>query len=43
MVSLGENISTVLQRKVLPKCKGSHCFSIPCIVGIIRFGRAILD
>ncbi|XP_070682434.1 uncharacterized protein [Malus domestica] len=38
-VKVSENVSTVLQRKLPPKCKDPGSFTIPCT----RFERAMLD
>ena len=43
MVSLGENILAVLQRKLPPKCKDPGTFTIPCTIGNTKFERAMLD
>ncbi|XP_031281187.1 uncharacterized protein LOC116139649 [Pistacia vera] len=43
MVSVGENVSTVLQRKLLTKCKDLGSFTILCIIGNPRFEKAMLD
>lgn len=43
IVSLGENVSTVLQRKLPPKRKDPNYFTIPCIIRTTRFERVILD
>ncbi|KAM1249715.1 hypothetical protein ACFX2G_033057 [Malus domestica] len=40
---VGENVSTVLQRKLPPKCKDPNSFTIPCVVGNTRFEFAMLD
>ncbi|XP_022873962.1 uncharacterized protein LOC111392801 [Olea europaea var. sylvestris] len=41
--SVGKNVSTVLQKKLSPKCKDPGSFSIPCIIGNTRFEKAMLD
>lgn len=43
VVSVGENVSTILQRKLSPKCKDPGSFTIPCIIGNTRFEKAMLD
>ena len=42
-VSVGENVSAVLQRKLPPKCKDPGTFTIPCTIGNTRFERCMLD
>ncbi|KAH9734147.1 hypothetical protein KPL71_017278 [Citrus sinensis] len=42
-VSVGENVPTVLQRKLPPKCKDPGTFTIPCTIGNTRFERCMLD
>ncbi|KAE8671398.1 ocs element-binding factor 1-like [Hibiscus syriacus] len=42
-VSMGENISAVLQKKLPPKCKDPGMFTIPCKLGNVRIERAMLD
>ncbi|KAH9802719.1 hypothetical protein KPL71_001504 [Citrus sinensis] len=42
-VSVGENVSVVLQRKLPPKCKDPGTFTIPCTIGNTRFERCMLD
>lgn len=42
-VSVGENVSAVLQRKLPPTCKDPGMFTIPCRIGNTRFDRAMLD
>lgn len=42
-VSVGENVSAVLQRKLPPKCKDPGIFTIPCTIGNTRFERCMLD
>ena len=43
VVSVGENVSAVIQRKLPPKCKDPGSFNIPCIIGNTRFEKAMLD
>lgn len=43
VVILGENFSTILQRKLPPKCKNPGSFTIPYTIGTTMFKRAILD
>ncbi|XP_062093502.1 uncharacterized protein LOC133799504 [Humulus lupulus] len=38
-VSVGENISAVLQKKLPPKCKDPDTLTIPCTIGNKRFER----
>ncbi|KAL0454963.1 UNVERIFIED_CONTAM: hypothetical protein Slati_0835500 [Sesamum latifolium] len=42
-VSMGENVSAILQRKLPPKCKDPSTFSIPCKIGLIGIKRAMCD
>ncbi|XP_031116495.1 uncharacterized protein LOC116020153 [Ipomoea triloba] len=43
MVSMGENISAVLQKKLPPKCKDPGMFTIPCKIGNVNVEKAMLD
>ncbi|XP_062080417.1 uncharacterized protein LOC133785179 [Humulus lupulus] len=38
-VSVGENVSAVLQKKLPPKCKDPDTFTIPCTIGNKRIER----
>jgi hypothetical protein len=42
-VSVGENVSAVIQRKLLAKCKDPGMFTIPCTIGNTRFEKAMAD
>ncbi|KAL2228949.1 UNVERIFIED_CONTAM: Retrovirus-related Pol polyprotein from transposon 17.6 [Sesamum indicum] len=42
-VSMGENVSAILQQKLPPKCKDPGMFSIPCKIGLIGIKRAMCD
>ncbi|XP_062100974.1 uncharacterized protein LOC133806892 [Humulus lupulus] len=42
-VSVGENVSAVLQKKLPPKCKDPDTFTIPCTIGNKRIERCMLD
>ncbi|KAL2249932.1 UNVERIFIED_CONTAM: Retrovirus-related Pol polyprotein from transposon 17.6 [Sesamum indicum] len=42
-VSVGENVSAILQRKLPPKCKDLGTFSIPCKIGMIGIKKAMCD
>ncbi|VFQ74772.1 unnamed protein product [Cuscuta campestris] len=42
-VSLSENDSAILQRKLPVKCKDKGSFSIPCSIGGKKFERALCD
>ncbi|PIN17394.1 DNA-directed DNA polymerase [Handroanthus impetiginosus] len=42
-ISVGENVSAVLQRKLPPKCKDPGIFSIPCKIGNVRNENAMCD
>ncbi|CAN6579435.1 unnamed protein product [Malus baccata var. baccata] len=43
VVKVSENVSAVLQRKLPSKCKDPGSFTIPCVIGNIRFESAVLD
>ncbi|KAM1647941.1 hypothetical protein COP1_009288 [Malus domestica] len=43
VVQVSENVSAVLQRKLLPKCKDPGSFTIPCVIGNTKFEHAMLD
>ncbi|KAM1702503.1 hypothetical protein COP1_027971 [Malus domestica] len=43
VVRVSENVSTVLQRKLPPKCKDPGSFTIPCVIGNTHFESAMLD
>ena len=42
-ISVGENVSAVIQRKLPPKCKDPGTFTIPCVIGKTKFEHALLD
>ncbi|KAL0332926.1 UNVERIFIED_CONTAM: hypothetical protein Scaly_2194100 [Sesamum calycinum] len=42
-VSMGENVSAILQRKLPPKCKDPGMFSIPCKIENIGIEKAMCD
>ncbi|XP_062086205.1 uncharacterized protein LOC133792316 [Humulus lupulus] len=42
-VSVGQNVSAVLQKKLPPKCKDPDIFTIPCTIGNKRIERCMLD
>ncbi|XP_062114390.1 uncharacterized protein LOC133825473 [Humulus lupulus] len=42
-VSVGENVSVVLQKKLPPKCKDPGTFTIPCTIRSKRIERCMLD
>ncbi|XP_062103514.1 uncharacterized protein LOC133814588 [Humulus lupulus] len=42
-VSVGENVSAVLQKMLPPKCKDPRTFTIPCMIGNKRIERCIVD
>ncbi|KAL5578566.1 hypothetical protein UlMin_020265 [Ulmus minor] len=42
-VSVGENVSAILQQKLPPTCKDPGSFTIPCIIGNTRFNKVMLD
>ncbi|XP_019168030.1 PREDICTED: uncharacterized protein LOC109163779 [Ipomoea nil] len=43
MVSMGESVSAILQKKLPPKCKNPGMFAIPCKIGNVKIERAMLD
>ncbi|KAM2028094.1 hypothetical protein ACFX1T_020291 [Malus domestica] len=43
VVKVGENVSTILQCKLPPKCKDPGSFTIPCVIGSTRFKSTMLD
>ncbi|KAL0444512.1 UNVERIFIED_CONTAM: hypothetical protein Slati_2173900 [Sesamum latifolium] len=42
-VSIGENVSTILQSKLPPKCKDPGTFSIPCKIGNIGIEKSMCN
>ena len=42
-VSVGGNVSAVLQKKLPPKCKDPGMFTIHCKIGNTKFEHAMLD
>ncbi|XP_031101884.1 uncharacterized protein LOC116005787 [Ipomoea triloba] len=43
MVSMGENVSAVLQKRLPSKCKDPGMFTIPCKIGNVNVDSAMLD
>ena len=43
VVRVSENVSTVLQRKLPPKCFDPGSFTISCVIGNTKFEHAMLD
>ena len=43
IVSVGENVSAIIQHKLSPKCKDPGTFTIPCIIRDKKFECAMLD
>ncbi|XP_026428501.1 uncharacterized protein LOC113324395 [Papaver somniferum] len=43
VMSVGENVSAILQKKLPPKCKDPGNLDIPVVIGNKRFGKAMLD
>ncbi|XP_062073357.1 uncharacterized protein LOC133777685 [Humulus lupulus] len=41
-ISVGENVSAVLQKKLPPKCKDPGTFRIPCMIGNKRIERCMV-
>ncbi|XP_023750593.2 uncharacterized protein LOC111898943 [Lactuca sativa] len=42
-ISMNENASAVLQRKLPPKCKDPGMFTVPCKIGDVTFSSVMLD
>ncbi|XP_071909596.1 uncharacterized protein [Coffea arabica] len=42
-IVVGENVSTILQRKLPPKCGDPNMFTIPCKIGHSKIKNAMLD
>ena len=42
-VSMGENVSAILQKKLPSKCKDPSMFTISCKIGNIKFDKAMVD
>nr|XP_023926601.1 uncharacterized protein LOC112038020 [Quercus suber] len=42
-VSVGDNVSAVIQRKLPAKCKDPGMFTIPCTIGNTQLEKAMLD
>ncbi|XP_062103467.1 uncharacterized protein LOC133814536 [Humulus lupulus] len=42
-ISVGENVSAVLQKKLPPKCKDPETFTIPCMIGNKRIEQCMMD
>ncbi|XP_031282520.1 uncharacterized protein LOC116141123 [Pistacia vera] len=42
-ISMGENVSAILQKKLPPKCKDPGMFTIPCKLGDVRIEKVMLD
>ena len=42
-VSMGRNVSAIIQPSIPPKCKDPGTFTIPCIIGSKQFSQAMLD
>jgi len=42
-ITLSENYSAILQRKLLPKLKDLGAFTSPCTIGKVSVGRALCD
>ncbi|XP_052619833.1 uncharacterized protein LOC111889560 [Lactuca sativa] len=43
VVTVGEHVSTVLQKRMPPKCKDPGVFTVPCKLGNLHVPRAMLD
>ena len=43
ILSVGENVSAIIQCKLSQKCKDLGTFTIPCIIGNNRIEHAMLD
>ena len=42
-ISMSENVSVVLQKKLPPKCKDPGVFTNPCKYGNVTINKAMLD
>ncbi|XP_023745769.1 uncharacterized protein LOC111893924 [Lactuca sativa] len=42
-ISMNENASAVLQRKLPPKCKDPEMFTVPCKIGDVTFSSVMID
>jgi len=42
-ITLSENCSAILQKKLPPKLKDLRAFTIPCSIGKVDIGRALCD
>ena len=42
-VRVGENVSTIIQRKLPAKCKDPSMFTIPCTIGNTQLEKAMID
>ncbi|XP_027364535.1 uncharacterized protein LOC113871636 [Abrus precatorius] len=42
-VSMGRNVSAIIQPSIPPKCKDPWTFTIPCIIGSEQFSQAMFD
>jgi len=42
-INVGENVLTVIQCKLPPKCKDPGTFTIPCVIDNSKIERAMLD
>jgi len=40
---MGDNVSSILQRKIPSKCKGLKRFTIQCSISNTNFEKAMLD
>ncbi|XP_026420135.1 uncharacterized protein LOC113316129 [Papaver somniferum] len=43
VMSVGENVFSILQKKLPPKCKDPGSFDIPVVIGNKIFGKSMLD
>ena len=43
ILSVGENVSAIIQRKLPQKCKDPGMFSIPCVIGNTKIEHTMLD
>ena len=43
ILSVGKNVSAIIQRKLPQKCKDPGTFTIPCIIENQRIERTMLD
>ena len=40
---MSEHVTTVFQKRLLEKCNNPNMFTLPCVIGEIKFDKAMLD